>query len=72
MSFKGWTLKVGGLDFSVLVEGEGTDVLLVHGFPDSNAVWRHQNPALAAVGFRVIAPDLCGFGETTEGGIPAQ
>lgn len=61
----GRTLKVGGLDFNVLVEGEGPDVLLIHGFPDSHQVWRHQIPALVAAGFRVIAPDLRGFGETT-------
>ena len=65
MSLKGQTLHIGNLDFNVLVEGEGPDVLLVHGFPDSNAVWRDQIPALVDAGFRVIAPDLRGFGETT-------
>jgi len=65
MSISGRTLEVGGLRFNVLVEGEGPDVLLVHGFPDSNAVWRHQIPALVDAGFRVIAPDLRGFGEST-------
>ena len=42
--------------------GEGPAVLLVHGFPDSRAVWRHQVGPLAEAGFRVIAPDLRGFG----------
>ena len=64
MSIKGRTLEIGGLDFNVLVDGEGPDVLLIHGFPDSNAVWRHQIPALVEAGYRVIAPDLRGFGET--------
>jgi pimeloyl-ACP methyl ester carboxylesterase len=64
MSIKGRTLEIGGLGFNVDVEGEGPDVLLIHGFPDSNAVWRHQIPALVEGGFRVIAPDLRGFGET--------
>jgi pimeloyl-ACP methyl ester carboxylesterase len=53
------------LIFNVLVEGQGPDVLLVHGFPDSNSVWRYQIPALVDAGFRVIAPDLRGFGEST-------
>jgi pimeloyl-ACP methyl ester carboxylesterase len=44
------------------VTGEGPAVLLVHGFPDSRAVWRHQVGPLAEGGFRVIAPDLRGFG----------
>jgi pimeloyl-ACP methyl ester carboxylesterase len=65
MSITGTRLDVRGLRFNVLVEGEGPDVLLVHGFPDSNAVWRNQIPALVDAGFRVIAPDLRGFGEST-------
>ena len=65
MSIPGKTLSVNGLDFNVLVEGEGPDVLLVHGFPDSNSEWRHQIPALVNAGYRVIAPDLRGFGESS-------
>ena len=52
------------LRFNVLVEGQGPDVLLVHGFPDSNSVWRNQIPALVDAGYRVIAPDLRGFGQS--------
>ena len=65
MSIKGRKIDIGDISFNVLVEGEGPDVLLVHGFPDSNSVWRHQIPVLVNAGFRVIAPDLRGFGETT-------
>jgi pimeloyl-ACP methyl ester carboxylesterase len=64
MSIKGRTLDIGGLNFNALVDGEGPDVLLIHGFPDSNSVWRHQIPALVEAGYRVIAPDLRGFGDT--------
>jgi len=39
-------------------------VLLLHGFPDSSYVWRHQVEALVDAGYRVIAPDLRGFGES--------
>jgi pimeloyl-ACP methyl ester carboxylesterase len=42
--------------------GEGPAVLLVHGFPDSGLVWRRQVGPLAEAGFRVIVPDLRGFG----------
>lgn len=38
--------------------------ILLHGFPDSSAVWDKVTPALTAAGFRVIAPDLRGFGKT--------
>lgn len=53
---------VNDLSFQVLVEGEGPPVLLLHGFPDCSALWRHQIPALVDAGYRVIAPDLRGFG----------
>lgn len=49
--------------------GDGTPVLLVHGWPDSARLWRHQVPALTQAGYRVIAPDLRGFGES---GKPAE
>lgn len=41
---------------------DGSPVLLVHGFPDTAHLWRHQVPVLAAAGHRVIVPDLRGFG----------
>lgn len=45
--------------------GEGPTVILCHGFPELWYAWRHQISALAAAGFRVVAPDLRGYGETT-------
>lgn len=53
-----------GVTLSVLDEGGGPPVLLLHGFPDSSHLWRHQLPALVEAGMRVIAPDLRGFGES--------
>jgi pimeloyl-ACP methyl ester carboxylesterase len=53
-----------GIELAVLDEGDGPAVLLLHGFPDSHRVWRNQIPALVGAGFRVIAPDLRGFGES--------
>jgi pimeloyl-ACP methyl ester carboxylesterase len=53
-----------GITLAVLDEGTGPAVLLLHGFPDSSHVWRHQVPALVGAGLRVIAPDLRGFGES--------
>src|SRR5919108_2913975 len=51
-----------GVELDVLDEGEGAPVLLVHGFPDSSHLWRHQVPALTGAGLRAIAPDMRGFG----------
>jgi pimeloyl-ACP methyl ester carboxylesterase len=57
-------IEVDGLSLRVVEEGTGPPVLLLHGFPDSADMWRHQIPVLAAAGFRVVAPDLRGFGES--------
>ena len=40
---------------------DGEVVLLLHGFPQTRHTWRHQVPALAAVGYRVVAPDQRGY-----------
>jgi pimeloyl-ACP methyl ester carboxylesterase len=53
-----------GITLAVLDAGVGRPVVLLHGFPDSSHVWRHQVPALTGAGMRVIAPDLRGFGES--------
>ncbi|XP_036946951.1 bifunctional epoxide hydrolase 2-like [Acanthopagrus latus] len=45
--------------------GSGPPVLLCHGFPESWFSWRFQIPALAAAGFRVLALDMKGYGEST-------
>jgi pimeloyl-ACP methyl ester carboxylesterase len=44
------------------VAGNGRPVVLLHGFPDSGRLWRHQVEALAGAGFQVIVPDLRGYG----------
>lgn len=56
-------LRLGsnGLTFTVLVEGEGPLVLLLHGFPDTAHTWSAVQPALAAQGFRVAAPFMRGY-----------
>ena len=43
-------------------EGTGPAVVFCHGFPELAYSWRHQVPALAAAGFRAIAPDQRGYG----------
>ena len=57
-------VKGDGVTLAVLDEGAGKPVLLIHGFPDSHQLWRHQMRALTAAGMRAIAPDLRGFGES--------
>lgn len=47
--------------FAVTVEGEGPAVLLLHGWPETALSWRHQVAALAAAGYRAIAPNQRGY-----------
>jgi pimeloyl-ACP methyl ester carboxylesterase len=57
-------IKANGVDLYVDQDGAGDPVLLLHGWPDSSALWRHQVPALTGSGYRVITPDLRGFGRS--------
>lgn len=54
-----------GIEFDVTGPEDGRPVVLLHGFPDSSRLWRHQVPALADAGFRVVTPDLRGSGGRT-------
>jgi pimeloyl-ACP methyl ester carboxylesterase len=51
-------VEVDGVGIEYQVTGQGRPVVLLHGFPDTGRLWRHQVPALAEAGFRVIVPDL--------------
>lgn len=59
-------LALNGLDYAVTEAGSGEALLMLHGFPDSARLWRHQIPALVDAGYHVIAPDLRGFGATAK------
>jgi pimeloyl-ACP methyl ester carboxylesterase len=58
------TLSVNGLTIHVAEEGTGPLVVLCHGFPELWYSWRHQLPALAVAGYRVVAPDGRGYGDS--------
>jgi len=57
-------IESNGIKMRVAEEGTGPAVLLVHGWPESWYSWRHQVKGLAESGFRVIAPDMRGYGDT--------
>jgi pimeloyl-ACP methyl ester carboxylesterase len=57
-------VEVSGLRMHIAEAGEGPLVLLLHGFPECWYSWRHQLTALAAAGFRVVAPDQRGYCRT--------
>jgi epoxide hydrolase 4 len=54
-------IDVGGLRLHCVEAGTGPLVVLLHGFPEFWYAWRHQIPALADAGYRVVAPDLRGY-----------
>jgi pimeloyl-ACP methyl ester carboxylesterase len=58
------TLDVNGIRMRVATQGVGPLVLMCHGFPESWYSWRQQLSALAAAGYRGVAPDMRGYGGT--------
>lgn len=59
--------ELNGIQLAYDDAGEGTAVLLIHGFPLCRKMWHPQMQALTAAGFRAVVPDLRGFGESDPG-----
>jgi pimeloyl-ACP methyl ester carboxylesterase len=57
-------VETNGIRMHYVEAGKGPLVVLCHGFPESWYSWRHQVTALAEAGFRVVAPDQRGYGQT--------
>lgn len=55
-------IQVNGITLRIAEAGKGPLVLLIHGWPESWYSWRHQLTALAAAGYRAVAPDMRGYG----------
>ncbi len=56
--------RAAGLAYRSAGESSERVALLVHGYPESSYMWSHALPALAAAGWRAIAPDLPGYGDS--------
>lgn len=57
-------VETNSIRMHIAERGEGPLVVLLHGFPESWYSWRHQLEALAAAGYRAVAPDQRGYGQT--------
>lgn len=57
-------IHVNGINMHIAEIGEGPAILFLHGFPELWYSWRHQLLSLSAKGYRAIAPDLRGYGDT--------
>ena len=58
------TVCTNGINMHVASIGAGPTILFLHGFPELWYSWRHQMLSLSARGFRCVAPDMRGYGDT--------
>ncbi|KAH8801505.1 epoxide hydrolase [Xylogone sp. PMI_703] len=62
------TANLNGITYSYILAEPATRpkgvIFLIHGFPDLSFGWRYQIPLLTAMGLRVVAPDMMGYGGT--------
>jgi haloalkane dehalogenase len=56
--------NAAGLAYRQDGDEDAPAAVLVHGYPESSHMWRHALPALAAAGWRALAPDLPGYGDS--------
>lgn len=63
--FEPFRIKTSGAEIAGRVGGAGTPLLLLHGYPQTHAMWHKVAPALAAH-FRVVVADLRGYGDSTK------
>ncbi len=71
----GWQHRyavINGIHMHYVEQGQGVPVILCHGFPHLWFSWHRQIPVLAEAGFRVIAPDMRGMGQTEAPEDPQQ
>ncbi len=64
--FSHGTVQANGIDIHYVEQGKGALVIFCHGFPESWYSWRHQLPAVADAGYRAVALDMRGYGQTTK------
>lgn len=57
-------IATNGINLKIAEQGEGPLVLLLHGFPESWYSWRHQFEPIATAGFKCVAPDMRGYGNS--------
>jgi haloacetate dehalogenase len=61
--FRRHTIQTSGTTINVLVGGNGSPILLLHGYPQTHVEWRKIAPQLSA-NYTVVIPDLRGYGDS--------
>jgi pimeloyl-ACP methyl ester carboxylesterase len=64
--FEHGQIEANGISIHTVAMGAGPLVVFCHGFPESWYSWRHQLPAVAAAGYRAVALDMRGYGQTSQ------
>jgi len=60
------TVRNGEVELALQIHGEGPTLVLLHGWPDTGALWREMTPDLVADGYRVVVADLRGCGRSSK------
>ena len=64
--FEKHRIEVDGVEINLVRGGEGPPVLLLHGYPQTHAMWHLVAPMLVEAGFAVVAADLRGYGDSSK------
>jgi pimeloyl-ACP methyl ester carboxylesterase len=64
LALRSGIIEINGQKFRVLEQGNGPAVLFCHGFPDTATTWRRQMNAVADAGYRAVALDMRGYGDS--------
>src|SRR6202012_6047018 len=72
MEIKEHKIAANGISLHVTELGDGPAVLFCHGFPDTAYTWRGQMNAVASSGYRAIAPEMRGYGRSSETTDPTE
>ncbi len=64
MKFNQKIIPTNNINISTVIEGDGEPVICVHGWPESWYSWRHQINPLVEAGYKVIVPDVRGYGNS--------
>ena len=58
------TTQIGEVSVCLEDQGQGEPLLLLHGFPATRRLWARVGPLLVDLGYRVVVPDLVGYGDS--------
>ena len=65
--FERRTVEVGeGISIACVTAGSGSPILLLHGYPQTRAMWAQIAPRLVKAGYSVVCADLRGYGESAK------